>query len=102
VRIASLSHLQSRTVTRTGWHASILQAPGNRSNMTYCSVEWPERCCAQVHNAAAESKQLEQFLHDPTVPRETKIAGLDAVLDAMKVSDLTKRFLGAPFLVSTS
>jgi len=55
-----------------------------------------------VHNAAAESKQLEQFLHDPTVPRETKIAGLDAVLDAMKVSDLTKRFLGAPSLLSTT
>ena len=55
-----------------------------------------------MHNAAAESKQLEQFLHDPTVPRETKIAGLDAVLDAMKVSDLTKRFLGAPSLLSTT
>ena len=51
-----------------------------------------------MYNAAAESKQLEQFLHDPTVPRETKIAGLDAVLDGMKVSDLTKRFLGAPSL----
>ena len=62
--------------------------------MTHCSVEWPVSSSAQVYNAAAESKQLEQFLHDPTVPRETKIAGLDAVLDGMGVSDLTKRFLG--------
>jgi F0F1-type ATP synthase delta subunit len=49
----------------------------------------------QVYNTAVESSEFEQFLHDPTVPKEAKIAGLDAVLDGLKVSELTKRFFGA-------
>ena len=42
-----------------------------------------------------QSKDFNAFVTDPSVPRATKIDGLDAVLTKMGATDITKNFVGA-------
>lgn len=48
---------------------------------------------AAVADAFEEAPDLQRVLVVPTVPPETKTAILDAVLDALGVSDTTRRFI---------
>lgn len=43
-----------------------------------------------------ESKDFGAFVHDPSVPRNTKLDGLNAVLTKMGATEITKNFIGAP------
>ena len=46
---------------------------------------------AQLMN---ESKDFNNFVVDPSVPRATKIDGLNAILTKMGATDITKNFIG--------
>lgn len=48
----------------------------------------------QINDAAEESEEFRNFLKDPSIPKQSKQEALDAVLDGLKVSDLTKNFFG--------
>ena len=50
----------------------------------------------QIWNLEAESEDFEKFVTDPSIPKTTKAEGLQAILNNMDVSDLTKRFLREP------
>ena len=50
----------------------------------------------QIWNLEAESEDFEKFVMDPSIPKTTKVEGLQAILGNMDVSDLTKRFLREP------
>lgn len=51
---------------------------------------------AQVANLVAQSKDFGAFINDPSVPANTKAAGLEAILGKMGASDITNNFVGAP------
>ncbi len=48
-----------------------------------------------VAQLMSESKDFSTFITDPSVPRNTKLDGLDAVLSKMGASEITKNFVGA-------
>lgn len=50
----------------------------------------------QVASLMAESKDFNNFVADPSVPRETKVDGLNSILTKMGATDVTKNFVGAP------
>lgn len=41
-----------------------------------------------------QSKDFNAFVADPSVPRATKIDGLNAILTKMGATDITKNFVG--------
>ncbi|PRW57049.1 ATP synthase subunit mitochondrial [Chlorella sorokiniana] len=47
-----------------------------------------------VAQLMSESKDFSTFITDPSVPRNTKLDGLDAVLSKMGASEITKNFVG--------
>lgn len=48
----------------------------------------------QVYNLTGDSPEFEQFLYDPSIPKNKKVPALNAILDKMEVSDVTRQFLG--------
>ena len=52
-------------------------------------------CLLQVYNLTGESSEFEQFLYDPSVPKNKKVPALNAILDKMEVNEVTKHFFGA-------
>ena len=50
----------------------------------------------QIWDLEAESEDFGKFVRDPSIPKTTKVEGLEAILGGMDVSDLTKRFLRKP------
>lgn len=54
----------------------------------------------QINGAAEESDEFRDFLKDPSIPRSSKQDALDAVLSGLQVSDLTKNFFGASFVLT--
>ena len=50
---------------------------------------------SSVAQLMSESKDFSTFITDPSVPRNTKLDGLDAVLSKMGASEITKNFVGA-------
>lgn len=53
---------------------------------------------SELSNVAAlmsESKDFAAFVADPSVPRTTKIDGLNSILSKMGATDITKNFVGA-------
>lgn len=50
---------------------------------------------SSVAQLMSESKDFSTFIADPSVPRNTKLDGLDAVLSKMGASEITKNFVGA-------
>ena len=51
-------------------------------------------CLLQVYNLTGESAEFEQFLYDPSVPKNKKVPALNAILDKMEVNEVTKHFFG--------
>lgn len=51
-------------------------------------------CWQQVYNLSGESAEFGQFLEDPSIPKNKKVPALNAILEKMEVSDVTKHFLG--------
>ncbi len=51
-------------------------------------------CYIQVYNLTGDSPEFEQFLYDPSIPKNKKVPALNAILDKMEVSDVTRHFLG--------
>ncbi|KAL4452278.1 hypothetical protein ABPG75_007940 [Micractinium tetrahymenae] len=49
---------------------------------------------SQVASLMAESRDFSAFVADPSVPRETKVDGLNSVLTKMGATDITKNFVG--------
>lgn len=49
---------------------------------------------SSVAQLMSESKDFSTFIADPSVPRNTKLDGLDAVLSKMGASEITKNFVG--------
>lgn len=49
---------------------------------------------SQVASLMAESKDFNNFVADPSVPRETKVDGLNSILTKMGATDVTKNFVG--------
>lgn len=56
-------------------------------------------CVLQVYNLTGESDEFEQFLYDPSVPKNKKVPALNAILEKMEVNEVTKHFFGRPCLV---
>ena len=50
---------------------------------------------SNVATLMSESKDFNAFVADPSVPRATKIDGLNSVLTKMGATDITKNFIGA-------
>ena len=48
----------------------------------------------QVYNLTGDSPEFEQFLYEPSIPKNKKVPALNAILDKMEVSDVTRQFLG--------
>ncbi|KAL3151911.1 hypothetical protein ABBQ32_001042 [Trebouxia sp. C0010 RCD-2024] len=48
----------------------------------------------EVYNLTGESSEFEQFLYDPSVPKNKKVPALNAILDKMEVNEVTKHFFG--------
>ena len=51
-------------------------------------------CWPQIYNLSGESAEFEQFLDDPSIPKNKKVPALNAILEKMEVSDVTKHFFG--------
>lgn len=51
-------------------------------------------CLLQVYNLTGESDEFEQFLYDPSVPKNKKVPALNAILEKMEVNEVTKHFFG--------
>ena len=49
---------------------------------------------SNVATLMSESKDFNAFVADPSVPRATKIDGLNSVLTKMGATDITKNFIG--------
>lgn len=47
-----------------------------------------------MYNLTGESAEFEQFLYDPSIPKNKKVPALNAILEKMEVSDVTKHFFG--------
>ncbi|DBA82048.1 TPA: ATP synthase F0 subcomplex subunit OSCP atp5 [Trebouxia sp. C0004] len=47
----------------------------------------------EVYNLTGDSPEFEQFLYDPSIPKNKKVPALHAILDKMEVSDVTRHFL---------
>lgn len=52
-----------------------------------------EKELGQITSLMAESKDFNNFVSDPSLPSQTRIEGLNAVLNKMGASDITKRFI---------
>lgn len=50
---------------------------------------------SQVSDLVAQSQEFSAFVKDPSLPTQSKVEGLNAVLDKMGASDITKNFMGA-------
>lgn len=48
----------------------------------------------QVYNLTGKSSEFEQFLYDPSIPKNKKVPALNAILDKMGVNEVTKHFFG--------
>ncbi|KAK9828770.1 hypothetical protein WJX72_002002 [[Myrmecia] bisecta] len=53
-----------------------------------------EKDLTEIANLYSDSDLFHQFLIDPSVPKKEKLAGLDAILKKLSVSDLTQNFIG--------
>ena len=69
-------------------------APGNASLVVFLSLVLTVFCWPQVYNLSGQSAEFGQFLEDPSIPKNKKVPALNAILDKMEVSDVTKHFLG--------
>lgn len=49
-----------------------------------------------------ESPEFEQFIYDPSIPKNKKVPALNAILGKMEISEVTKQFFGAHFDMTTS
>lgn len=61
--------------------------------MSYAHFDKTDRLL-QVYNLTGESSEFEQFLYDPSVPKNKKVPALNAILDKMEVNEVTKHFFG--------
>lgn len=52
-----------------------------------------EKELAQISGLMTDSKEFRNFVLDPSVPSETRVEGLNAILGKMGASDVTKRFV---------
>jgi F-type H+-transporting ATPase subunit O len=52
-----------------------------------------EKELAQIAGLMKDSKEFKTFVTDPSMPSDSRAAGLNAVLSKMGASDITKRFI---------
>lgn len=63
-------------------------------SMSYAHFAEAYHRLSQVYNLTGESAEFEQFLYDPSVPKNKKVPALNAILDKMEVNEVTKHFFG--------
>ena len=62
-----------------------------------CEAEYfvvPDMSWLQIYSLSGESAEFEQFLEDPSIPKNKKIPALNAILEKMEVNNVTKHFFG--------
>ncbi|DBB16554.1 hypothetical protein WJX82_009147 [Trebouxia sp. C0006] len=73
--------------------------PGRYASALYTSaakagkLEAVQEELVEVYNLTGDSPEFEQFLYDPSIPKNKKVPALNAILDKMEVSDVTRHFL---------
>ena len=55
------------------------------------------QCLLQVYNLTGESDEFEQFLYDPSIPKNKKVPALNAILEKMEINEVTKHFFGKTY-----
>ena len=71
-----------------GRYAAALYMAAAKANQ----LDKVEKELGQITNLMAESKEFNSFVTDPSIPSETRLEGLNAVLKKIGASDITKRF----------
>ncbi|KAL0026382.1 hypothetical protein WJX79_005094 [Trebouxia sp. C0005] len=73
--------------------------PGRYASALYTSaakagkLEAVQEELVEVYNLTGDSPEFEQFLYDPSIPKNKKVPALNAILDKTEVSDVTRHFL---------
>jgi F-type H+-transporting ATPase subunit O len=72
-----------------GRYAAALYAAAVKAS----ALDKVEKELAQISGLMTDSKDFRNFVLDPSVPSETRVEGLNAILGKMGASDVTKRFV---------